>query len=592
MNVTRSALKLHLQTSPTRYQFFFSRFNNALRNPNSPSSPFNFKANRFFSVTLPRQPQTQPFVGSVVSSTSSEDFKGRDTFFAEENVSWSSLGLSDTLSGALSSIGLKTPSLVQASSIPPVLSGKDVVIAAETGSGKTYSYLLPLIDKLRDAHDQSLDVVSDKEVYPPAGKILLVLCPNVQLCEQVVKMANSLCSDNDGTIVNAASICGRQGWPIREPDIIVTTPAALLNHVDVDRRRRMEFMRGVKYVVFDEADMLLCGSFQNKVIRLIQLLCYDEKLLSQSKTPVTEFSMKLEKSSLPSDDALDLEGEDELPPEAISDEDDDKEDIIIINDEAESLKKTRREWRRVRKHYERSKQYVFVAATLPVNGKKTAGAILKHMFPDAEWVSGNYLHRHNPRLKQRWIEVSVDTQVKELIKAVNHGLESEDLDSDGGICRTMVFANTVEAAEAVAKILNYTGLECLRYHKNCTLEERAQTLVDFHEKGGVLVCTDAAARGVDIPNVLHVIQADFATSAVDFLHRIGRTARAGKNGLVTSMYTESNRELVQAVCQAGELGLPVETAFSRKRSFRNKLKKKANADKVRDSAAIEESVTA
>ncbi|KAI5419755.1 hypothetical protein KIW84_043787 [Lathyrus oleraceus] len=388
-------------------------------------------------------------------------------------------------------------------------------------------------------------------------------------------MANSLCSDNGGTIVNAASICGRQGWPIREPDIIVTTPAALLNHVDVDRRRRMEFMRGVKYVVFDEADMLLCGSFQNKVIRLIQLLRYDEKLLSRSKTPVSELATKLEESSLSTDDALDLEGEDELPPEAISDEDDDdKEDIVIINDEAESVKKTRREWRRVRKHYERSKQYVFVAATLPVNGKKTAGALLKHMFSDAEWVSGNYLHRHNPRLKQRWIEVSVDTQVKELINAVNHGLESEDLDTDGGIHRTMVFANTVEAAEAVAKILNYTGLECLRYHKNCTLEERAQTLVDFHEKGGVLVCTDAAARGVDIPNVLHVIQADFATSAVDFLHRIGRTARAGQNGLVTSMYTESNRELVQAVRQAGELGLPVETAFSRKRSFRNKLKKK------------------
>ncbi|TKY58585.1 DEAD-box ATP-dependent RNA helicase 22 [Spatholobus suberectus] len=138
----------------------------------------------------------------------------------------------------------------------------------------------------------------------------------------------------------------------------------------------------------------------------------------------------------------------------------------------------------------------------------------------------------------------------------------------------MVFANTVESVEAVAKILLRSGIECSHYHKNCTLEERAQTLVDFNEKGGVLVCTDAAARGVDIPNVLHVIQADFATSAVDFLHRVGRTARAGQIGLVTSMYTESNRELVDAVRRAGELGQPVETAFSRKRSFRNKLKKR------------------
>lgn len=110
------------------------------------------------------------------------------------------------------------------------------------------------------------------------------------------------------------------------------------------------------------------------------------------------------------------------------------------------------------------------------------------------------------RLKQRWIEVTVDTQVDELIKAVRHRFKSEVLDNAGGIYRTMVFANTVEAVEAVAKILLQSGVECLRYHKNCTLEERAQTLVDFHEKGGVLVCTDAAARGVDIPNVLHVIQ--------------------------------------------------------------------------------------
>lgn len=64
-------------------------------------------------------------------------------------------------------------------------------------------------------------------------------------------------------------------------------------------------------------------------------------------------------------------------------------------------------------------------------------------------------------------------------------------------------------------------------------------------------------RYVFIPNVVHVFQADFATSAVDFLHRIGRTARAGQIGLVTSMYTESNRELVDAVRRAGELGLPV-----------------------------------
>jgi superfamily II DNA/RNA helicase len=80
------------------------------------------------------------------------------------------------------------------------------------------------------------------------------------------------------------------------------------------------------------------------------------------------------------------------------------------------------------------------------------------------------------------------------------------LDYGAGVSRTMVFANTVEAVEAVAKILGKAGIECFRYHKDSSLEERAKTLVDFREKGGVFVCTDAAARGVDIPDVSHVIQ--------------------------------------------------------------------------------------
>lgn len=70
----------------------------------------------------------------------------------------------------------------------------------------------------------------------------------------------------------------------------------------------------------------------------------------------------------------------------------------------------------------------------------------------------------------------------------------------------MVFANTVDAVEAVANVLLKAGIDCYRYHKNFSLEERTQTLADFHEKGGIIVCTDAAARGVDIPNVSHVIQ--------------------------------------------------------------------------------------
>lgn len=93
-----------------------------------------------------------------------------------------------------------------------------------------------------------------------------------------------------------------------------------------------------------------------------------------------------------------------------------------------------------------------------------------------------------------------------LIDAVKQGFNSEALSSYAGVNRTMVFANTVDAVESIAKILHQVGVECICYHSSSSLEERTKNLSDFLERGGVLVCTDAAARGLDIPNVSHVVQ--------------------------------------------------------------------------------------
>ncbi|XP_075493114.1 DEAD-box ATP-dependent RNA helicase 22-like isoform X1 [Primulina tabacum] len=507
----------------------------------------------------------------VLATAAARNRGEADTFLAEEHVSWTSLGVSDGLARALINVGLHRPSLVQAACMPTILAGADVVVAAETGSGKTHGYLVPLVDRLCRNMDVSKRAVDDHK-WHKKHHVALVLCPNVMLCEQVARMANSLIDDNGVPFLTASAICGRQGLSIKEPDIIVSTPVALLNFlyaIDPEKRRSADHIRRVKYVVFDEADLLLCGSFQNQVIRLINMLRFDEKQLSRLKNPdsvAQEYdSFPLKSSEIEVEEGIFVD----LP-----EEDEDSDNTSAIEDlELKSEIKIKQDWRRVRKLYDRSKQYIFVAATLPLNGKKTAGGILKRMFPDASWLSGSYLHRQNPRLEQKWVEVTNDTEVDALINAVNSGLNTK-VGSSSGIIRTMVFANTVEAAEAVAKILMGVNIKCLRYHSSISLEERTENLVDFQLKGGVFVCTDAAARGLDIQKVSHVIQAEFATSAVDFLHRVGRTARAGENGLVTSLFTKSNRDLVAAVRHAEELDLSVEKAFSRKRSFRNKLKKR------------------
>ncbi|XP_030961298.1 DEAD-box ATP-dependent RNA helicase 22-like [Quercus lobata] len=153
-------------------------------------------------------------------------------------------------------------------------------------------------------------------------------------------------------------------------------------------------MRGVKYVVLDEADILLCGGFQNKVICLLNMLRFDEKLLPQSKESVSEIT------SGPSLHFT-LEDKEDLQTDIISEGEENSEDVHIddLAEDVEAGSNKTKDWRRVRKNYESSKQYICVTATLTVNGKKTAGAVLKQMFTDANWVSGNYLHCHNPRLK-------------------------------------------------------------------------------------------------------------------------------------------------------------------------------------------------
>lgn len=244
--------------------------------------------------------------------------------------------------------------------------------------------------------------------------------------------------------------------------------------------------------------MLLCGSFQNQVIRLINMFRFDEKLLSRAKSSPAEKSLDTESES-----SIEVNLDDMEDDEEIEDETDSGKNSL---EESEPIVMKKRDWKRTREIYERSKQYIFVAATLPENGKRTAGGELKRLFPDATWVSGLYLHRHNPRLEQKWIEVTVDTQVDVLIDAVNHKLNTSLSSSDGGLSRTMVFANTVEAVEAIAQVLHGAGIECYCYHSESSLEDRTRNLIDFQQKGGIFVCTDAAARGTDIPNVSHVIQ--------------------------------------------------------------------------------------
>jgi superfamily II DNA/RNA helicase len=129
----------------------------------------------------------------------------------------------------------------------------------------------------------------------------------------------------------------------------------------------------------------------------------------------------------------------------------------------------------------------------------------------------------------------------------------------------------------VCEVLQANGVSTYTFHKNMPQQDQSAALSAMaHPEPRanlVMVSTDAAARGIDLPQVTHIIQADFVANAIEFLHRVGRTARAGNSGKVTSLYGPADAVLADAVRAYVEAGQPVEDCFSRNRSFSRKVKR-------------------
>jgi superfamily II DNA/RNA helicase len=353
--------------------------------------------------------------------------------------------------------------------------------------------------------------------------------------------------------------------------VVVATPARLLEELfafSSGRWRTHSYpaaVHGVRTVVVDEADMLLTGGFEQPLKRIVQLFDRAETALAQGLIPAGP-APEIEHPPQQGAAAWDMreaqedaageqqeqqqQQQQEASPATADAAPQQEDDGAATSSAAPSLP---------------PRQYVFAAATIHSSGKRTPGETLRLGFPDAVWVAGPRLHRSAAQLRHAWQEVTPDSRGDAVAAALR--------DAPAG-ARTLVFANTVAAAAALAAELSGAGVRAAAYHSGMGQLERFAALAAFRAGDiDVLVCTDAAARGLDVPAVAHVVQAEFALSAVDYLHRAGRTARAGAPGLLTSLYDADAGPLVAAVRSAVDGGEPVEEAFSRKRSFSKKLKK-------------------
>jgi len=358
-------------------------------------------------------------------------------------MSFSSLGLSELLLRAVSEKGYDTPSPIQQQAIPAVLSGQDVMAAAQTGTGKTAGFTLPLLQRLADG----------PKVKPNQARAL-VLTPTRELAAQVgesVATYGQHLTLRSDIVYGGVKINPQMQRLRRGVDVLIATPGRLM---DLHNQNAIKFDQ-LEILVLDEADRMLDMGFIRDIRKIIALLPKQRQTLLFSAT----FSNEIRSLSR---GMLNNPVEVEVSPR---------------NTTAEKVKQS---------IYEVDKS------------KKTE--LLIHLIRDNKWD------------------------------------------------QVLVFSRTKHGANKLVKKLEGAGVEAAAIHGNKSQGARMRALADFKaNKVRVLVATDIAARGIDIAELPHVINFDLPNVAEDYVHRIGRTARAGREGEAISLVSADEVELLAAI---------------------------------------------
>ncbi|HYE33114.1 MAG TPA: DEAD/DEAH box helicase [Methylomirabilota bacterium] len=355
-------------------------------------------------------------------------------------MSFSQLGLSKAVLEGVTAMGYVEPTPIQLRAIPMFLEGKDVIGSAQTGTGKTAAFALPILSKL--------------EAHSKQGPRALMLVPTRELALQVETAIHDFSRFTDlRTVVIYGGVgYGRQTDEMKKgADIIVATPGRLLDHIGRGTIR----LENIRFLVLDEADRMLDMGFLPDVRRIIQRCGRNRQTALFSAT---------------------------LPPEIQG----------------------------LAKFAMRDPQ------TIEVARRRTPAESVKHVI----------------------YPVAQDQKVQLLMELLNRvNYES-----------VIVFCRTKWEADRISRTLKKANHAVAVLHSNRTQREREQALNGFRDgRYEVLVATDIASRGLDVPEVSHVINYDVPQHPEDYVHRIGRTGRAQSTGDAFTLMTAEDTKHVAAI---------------------------------------------
>lgn len=334
---------------------------------------------------------------------------------------FSTLGLPQQLEDSLKRMNFTSPTPIQAKAIPIALQGRDILGSAQTGTGKTGAFGIPLLQRL---------LTTDKTTA-------LIMTPTRELATQVLKALQEMLGHGSGIktalLIGGDSMYRQLNQLKGRPRLVVGTPGRINDHLE----RRSLNLRDAGFLVLDETDRMLDMGFGVQIDRIL-------------------------------------------------------------------------------KHMPKERQTLLFSATLPPYIIEIAKKYL-HM---PERIAVGDVHTPTQNIKQELVKLSTAEKYKALTEHLSR--------REGSV---IIFVKTKHGADRMATKLQREGHKAEAIHGDLKQSKRDRVIADFRDKEyRILVATDVAARGLDIPHIEHVINYDLPQVAEDYIHRIGRTARAGKTG--------------------------------------------------------------
>ncbi|KAI0928624.1 ribosomal RNA processing protein [Taiwanofungus camphoratus] len=357
-----------------------------------------------------------------------------------ERPTFKSLGLIDPLLGALDQLQFTTPTEIQAEVLPHALQGRDIIGVASTGSGKTAAFALPILQKLWEE---------------PKGLFACVMAPTRELAYQISQQFEGLGSAigvRCATIVGGMDMMSQAVALAKRPHIVVATPGRLNDHLE---NTKGFSLRGLRFLVLDEADRLLDMDFGPVIDKILKVIPKERTTYLFSATMTTKVA-KLQRASLSNPIRIEV-----------------------------------------------SEKYSTVSTLL-----------------------------------QYYLFIPLVQKDVHLIYLANTLAQNS----------IIIFTRTVHDAQRLSIMLRTLGFPAVPLHGQLSQSARLGALGKFKSGGRkVLVATDVASRGLDIPHVDVVINYDIPTHSKDYIHRVGRTARAGRSGKSVTLVTQYDVELIQRI---------------------------------------------